>query len=97
MVWIKRRTISDERKGLEALMKVKVGMVSLGCAKNQVDAEMMLGRLLDGGYDLVSNVAEADVVVVNTCGFIADAKREAIEEILELGRLKKDGSLKKYW
>ena len=76
-------------------MKVKIGMVSLGCAKNQVDAEMMLGRLLDGGYALASDVAEAELVIVNTCGFIEDAKREAIEEILALARLKQEGRIQK--
>ena len=76
-------------------MKVKVGMVSLGCAKNQVDAEMMLGRLRDGGYELVSDAGKADVVIVNTCGFIEDAKREAIEEILGMARLKKEGKIRK--
>ena len=75
-------------------MSVRVGMVSLGCPKNQVDAELMLGRLADAGYDLVEDAAMADVAVVNTCGFIESAKSEAIEEILELASLKKEGRIK---
>ena len=76
-------------------MGIKIGMVSLGCAKNQVDAEMMLGRLTDAGFAIVSNPTEADVVIVNTCGFIEAAKAESIEEILEMARLKKAGRIQK--
>lgn len=75
-------------------MSVKVGMVSLGCPKNQVDAELMLGRLADAGYELSEDAAMADVAIVNTCGFIESAKSEAIEEILELAALKKEGRIK---
>lgn len=75
-------------------MSVKIGMVSLGCPKNQVDAELMLGHLADAGYDLVEDAAMADVAIVNTCGFIESAKSEAIEEILELAALKKEGRIK---
>ncbi len=75
-------------------MSVRVGMVSLGCPKNQVDAELMLGYLADAGYDLVEDAALADVAIVNTCGFIESAKSEAIEEILELAALKKEGRIK---
>ena len=74
-------------------MSVRVGMVSLGCPKNQVDAELMLGYLADAGYDLVEDAAMADVAIVNTCGFIESAKSEAIEEILELAALKKEGRI----
>ena len=73
---------------------IKVGMVSLGCPKNQVDAEMMLGFLADAGYKLTEDAAMADVAIVNTCGFIESAKSEAIEEILELATLKKEGRIK---
>ena len=76
-------------------MSVKVGMVSLGCAKNQVDAERMLYKLKDEGFELTSDAALADVVIVNTCGFIQSAKEEAIETILEFGALKKEGRIKK--
>lgn len=75
-------------------MAVRVGMVSLGCPKNQVDAEVMLGYLADAGYKLVEDAAMSDVAIVNTCGFIESAKAEAIEEILELAALKKEGRIK---
>ena len=75
-------------------MPVRVGMVSLGCPKNQVDAELMLGRLADAGYEISEDAAMADVAIVNTCGFIESAKSEAIEEILELAALKKEGRIK---
>jgi len=75
-------------------MPVKVGMVSLGCPKNQIDAEIMLDKLKQGGYSLVSDAGMADVAIVNTCGFIKDAKEEAIAEILELANLKKEGRIK---
>ncbi|MBQ5311522.1 MAG: 30S ribosomal protein S12 methylthiotransferase RimO [Oscillospiraceae bacterium] len=75
-------------------MPVRVGMVSLGCAKNQVDAERMLYRIQKDGYQLVSDAALSDVVVVNTCGFIQSAKEEAIETILEFAELKKEGRIK---
>lgn len=74
--------------------KRTVGMVSLGCEKNRVDGEMMLYRLQQAGYRLVADAAMADVAIVNTCGFIDDAKQESIEEILELGKLKAEGKIK---
>ena len=67
---------------------VKVAMVSLGCPKNQIDAEMMLYDLRQKGFDTVTDEAAADVVIVNTCGFIEDAKREAIETVLSVAELK---------
>ena len=73
---------------------VKIGMVSLGCPKNQVDAEIMLSLLQEGGYEITADENEAQAIIVNTCGFIADAKQEAIDNIIELGELKKNGSLK---
>lgn len=73
----------------------KVGMVSLGCPKNQMDAELMLAKLRDAGFELTTESGLADVVIVNTCGFIEDAKREAIENILEFAQLKKEGQIKK--
>lgn len=75
-------------------MPCKIGMVSLGCPKNQVDAEMMLARLEDAGFQIVDDPYEAELVIVNTCGFIEDAKREAIDSILEMAQLKEDGTLK---
>lgn len=76
-------------------MPIKVGMVSLGCSKNLVDSERMLYKLRKHGYQLVTEPGLADIAVVNTCGFIQSAKEEAIETILELGKLKADGTLKK--
>ena len=73
----------------------RVGMVSLGCPKNQMDAELMLASLHHAGFELTADAALADVVIVNTCGFIEDAKREAIENILEFAQLKKEGQIKK--
>ena len=67
-----------------------VGMVSLGCAKNRVDGELMLGRLKDKGYELVSDPAQAEVILVNTCGFIEEAKQESIDAIFEMAEHKKD-------
>lgn len=76
-------------------MAIKVGMVSLGCAKNQVDGEMLMAALKQGGFELVDDAALADIAIVNTCGFIESAKKESIEEILELAALKKEGRIKK--
>jgi len=71
-----------------------VSLVSLGCAKNLVDSERMLHLLEAGGYTLTPEPEDADIVIVNTCGFIQSAKEEAIETILELAQLKEHGSLK---
>ena len=76
-------------------MSLKVGMISLGCPKNQVDAEIMLNTLVADGYTLCADENECDVIIVNTCGFIGDAKQEAINTIIELGELKQTGKLKK--
>lgn len=75
-------------------MAYSVGMVSLGCSKNQIDAEIMMAALRKAGYELRDDAALADVAIVNTCGFIEAAKKESIEEILELARLKKEGKIK---
>lgn len=72
----------------------KISMVSLGCPKNQVDAEMMLHSLKQAGFQIGVPEAEADAIIVNTCGFIEDAKTEAIENILEAAQYKRDGSCK---
>ena len=75
-------------------MAVRVGMVSLGCAKNQVDAERMLFILREAGFEIVADAALSDVVIVNTCGFIESAKQEAIDTILEFCTLKQEGRIK---
>src|SRR5579884_2799179 len=73
----------------------KVGFVSLGCPKNLVDSEVMLGTLSQRGYTITANQQEADVIVVNTCGFIDSAKKESIDTILEMAGLKTAGNCKK--
>jgi len=73
----------------------KIGFVSLGCPKNLVDSEVMMGRLSEAGYEITSEAADADAVVVNTCGFIESAKQESIDSILEATRLKSEGKAKK--
>ena len=82
------------RKGFFGNMNERIGMISLGCAKNRVDAEMMLYTLKEAGYQIVADPAFSDVVIVNTCGFIEDAKQESIDEVLELAALKKEGKIK---
>lgn len=76
-------------------MAIKVCMVSLGCSKNLVDSERMLDKIRKHGYELVVEYGESDVAVVNTCGFIQSAKEEAIETILEIAKLKQEGTIKK--
>lgn len=73
---------------------VKVGFVSLGCPKNQLDAEVMLHELYDAGFEIVSEDIDADVVIVNTCAFIESAKQESIDNIIDIGWLKKNRQLK---
>ena len=75
--------------------KPKVGFVSLGCPKNLVDSEVMLGTLAGKGYSITAHKEDADVIVVNTCGFIDSAKKESIDTILEMAQLKTDGNCKK--
>ncbi len=79
---------------VEAFMK-KVGFVSLGCPKNLVDSEVMMGTLAKAGYEITNNAGEADTVVVNTCGFIESAKQESVDAILEATRLKTEGNAKR--
>src|SRR5436190_16725150 len=74
---------------------MKIGMVSLGCPKNLVDSEVMLGLAQQSGHQLTRDAAEADVVIVNTCAFIDKAKQESIDTILEMAELKKTGSCKR--
>src|SRR5688572_10797278 len=74
---------------------MKIGFVSLGCPKNLVDSEVMMGLSQEGGHTLTSNPAEADVLVVNTCAFIDTAKEESVNTILELAEFKKTGNCKR--
>ena len=72
-----------------------IGFISLGCAKNQVDCERMMYRVQEAGFDVQADVVGADVVVINTCGFIDSAKSEAIDHILQVGQLKSEGMVGK--
>ena len=74
--------------------KPTIGFVNLGCTKNQVDAEVMLGALTAKGFALTTEPQEAQVVIINTCGFIEEAKQESIDTIIEYGELKKSGACK---
>lgn len=69
----------------------KIGMISLGCPKNQVDGEILLSKLSDAGFEIVNTIEQSDLMIVNTCGFIDDAKEEAIETILEVAQYKEAG------
>ena len=73
---------------------MKIGFVSLGCPKNQLDAEVMLHELVMAGYEITADETEADVVIINTCGFIESAKKEAIDNILDIAWLKENRDLK---
>jgi ribosomal protein S12 methylthiotransferase len=75
--------------------KKKVGMVSLGCPKNLVDSEVMMGMLAGQGFEMTGDSQAADVLVVNTCGFIDSARQESVNTILEMARLKQTGNLKR--
>src|SRR5258706_6610617 len=77
------------------LLCVKVGLVSLGCPKNLVDSEVMLGLAREAGHQLTQDAADADVLVVNTCAFIDSAKQESIDPILEMAERKKDGACRR--
>lgn len=73
----------------------KVHFISLGCPKNLVDSEIMAGTLMKEGYNVVGDAEDADTVIVNTCGFIEDSKKESIQRILEMTSLKEEGKIKK--
>src|SRR5205814_5154684 len=90
-------TIPDAPRGGEALSlaRPKVGFVSLGCPKNLVDSEVMMGILAQAGATLVSHDEDADVIVVNTCSFIASAQQESVDTILEMAKHKTVGRARK--
>jgi ribosomal protein S12 methylthiotransferase len=75
-----------------AAKQTTIGFVNLGCSKNQVDSELMLGTLVHDGFALTDNPQQAEVVIINTCGFIEEAKQESIDTILEHSKLKKNGA-----
>jgi len=81
--------------GSSPVSRPKVGFVSLGCPKNLVDSEVMMGMLAQAGADLISRAEDADVIVVNTCSFIASAQQESVNTILEMARHKTDGRARK--
>lgn len=85
--------VTKKRAGSPA-SATKIGFVNLGCSKNQVDSEVMLGSLVANGFELTAQAEDAEVVIVNTCGFIEEAKQESINTILEHAQLKKSGSCK---
>ena len=72
-------------------MRRTVGVVSLGCAKNRIDTEQMLGLLRAGGWEITADPAQAEAIIVNTCGFIDPAKQESIDTLLEMAQYKKNG------
>ena len=74
---------------------MKIGLISLGCPKNLVDSEVMLGLAREAGHELTSDAGDADVLVVNTCAFIDSAKQESIDAILEMAQHKKDGACRR--
>lgn len=73
---------------------MKIGFVSLGCSKNQLDTEVMLHELMSAGYEITPEETEADIVIVNTCAFIESAKKESIDNIIDIGWLKEHNNLK---
>ena len=85
--------VMQNKNGLNEMKKV--GFISLGCPKNLVDSEVMMGQLKQKGYQITANAADADTVVVNTCGFIDSAKQESIDAILDAARLKTEGKAKR--
>src|SRR5207249_10651032 len=85
-----RRTIAT----LEPERKTTIGFVSLGCSKDQVESEVLLGSLVANGFELTADYEKAEVVIINTCGFIEEAKQESIDTIIEHGELKKTRACK---
>src|SRR6202790_4642447 len=86
---------ASENATLTAPLRPKVGFVSLGCPKNLVDSEVMMGMLTQGGAELIQRAEDADVIVVNTCSFIASAQQESVNTILEMARYKTHGRAQK--
>src|SRR5579862_9283311 len=89
--------LADAPENLEQTpaSRPKIGFVSLGCPKNLVDSEVMMGMLQEAGAELVSGAEDADVIVVNTCSFIASAQQESVNTILEMARHKTGGRARK--
>lgn len=79
----------------ETTKNKKVHFISLGCPKNLVDSEIMAGTLIKDGFEVVGDEKLADTVIINTCGFVEDSKRESLQKIIEMGQLKKEGKIKR--
>src|SRR6266581_160424 len=86
MIWVAYTSGLMKQNGIER--SVRVGLISLGCAKNLADAEIMLGTLLKDGIEVTNDASEADVVIVNTCSFIDSAQEESVDAILESDQLR---------
>src|SRR5579863_4617293 len=86
---------APEDTGSSPVSRPKVGFVSLGCPKNLVDSEVMMGMLAQSGANLVPRAEDADVIVVNTCSFIETAQQESVDTILEMARHKTEGRVQK--
>src|SRR5581483_10263511 len=89
------RSDSVSAHAVQAVPIMKLGLISLGCPKNLVDSEVMLGLAKDAGHELTQDASAADVLVVNTCAFIDSAKQESIDTILEMAQHKTNGACKK--
>src|SRR5260221_4715706 len=86
MIWVAYTSALMKQNGIER--PVRVGLISLGCAKNLADAEIMLGTLLKDGIEITNDASEADVVIVNTCSFIDSAQEESVDAILQSAELR---------
>src|ERR1700760_2167794 len=95
MISLSLRPRTSIRQATREGILLKVGFVSLGCPKNLVDSEVMMGELVAKGHELTPHPDQADVLVVNTCSFIDPAKKESIDTILEMAEYKKVGNAKR--
>lgn len=93
LIQLDRKNQAEKSEAAAAVgHKTMIGFVNLGCSKNQVDSEIMLGTLVADGFELTGQAERAEVVIINTCGFIEEAKQESINTIIEHGKLKKQGA-----
>src|SRR5512147_2877055 len=89
------KPLDEKDRGVSLPERPKVGFVSLGCPKNLVDSEVMMGLLARGGAELTARAEDADVIVVNTCSFIDSAQQESVNTILEMAQHKTEGRAKR--
>src|ERR1700751_1421364 len=92
---VENPTVTPQQQEFAQKPALKVGFVSLGCPKNLVDSEVMMGMLQSGGAQITARAEDADVIVVNTCSFIDSAKQESVNTILEMAQHKITGKAKK--